>query len=96
MDDGYIPSFCTACYRSGRTGDRFMSLAKSGKIKDVCLPNALMTLCEYAEDYGDAAFRTKSGAAIERNIPQINSDKIRLKTAANVDAIRQGRRDFYF
>jgi 2-iminoacetate synthase len=96
MDDGYIPSFCTACYRSGRTGDRFMSLAKSGKIKDVCLPNALMTLCEYAEDYGDAAFKLKSGTAIERNIPQINSDKIRVKTAANVDAIRQGRRDFYF
>ncbi|GHV83187.1 [FeFe] hydrogenase H-cluster radical SAM maturase HydG [Spirochaetia bacterium] len=96
MDDDYIPSFCTACYRSGRTGDRFMSLAKSGHIKNVCLPNALMTLCEYSEDYGDEKFREKSRAAITRNIPSILNEKIRAKTTANVEKIRAGERDFFF
>jgi 2-iminoacetate synthase len=96
MDDDYIPSFCTACYRSGRTGDRFMSLAKSGQIKNICLPNALMTLCEYSEDYGDAKFREKSNYAISRSIPQIKNEKIRAKTASNIEKIKGGQRDFYF
>jgi 2-iminoacetate synthase len=96
MDDGYIPSFCTACYRSGRTGDRFMSLAKSGQIKNVCLPNALMTLCEYATDYGDAAFKEKAAVAIARNLPEVANEKIRAKAAENVEKIRhQGGRDFF-
>ncbi|MDR2193036.1 MAG: [FeFe] hydrogenase H-cluster radical SAM maturase HydG [Treponema sp.] len=95
MDDGYIPSFCTACYRMGRTGDRFMSLAKSGQIKNVCLPNALTTLAEYAIDYGDEEFKTKADAAIEREIPVIMNEKIRARTAENVKKIRQGARDFY-
>ena len=96
MDDEFIPSFCTACYRSGRTGDRFMSLAKSGQIKNVCLPNALMTLCEYAMDYGDDVFRQKAAAAITREIPGIGNEKIRFKTAENVEKIRGGQRDFFF
>ncbi|GHV80220.1 [FeFe] hydrogenase H-cluster radical SAM maturase HydG [Spirochaetia bacterium] len=96
IDDGYVPSFCTACYRSGRTGDRFMSLAKSGQIKNVCLPNALMTLCEYAIDYGDEAFKKKADAAIARELPGIANEKIRVKAIANVEKIRQGTRDFYF
>jgi 2-iminoacetate synthase len=95
MDDGYIPSFCTACYRNGRTGDRFMSLAKSGQIKNVCLPNALMTLCEYSMDYGDASFKQKAAATIAREIPGIGNEKIRLKTAGNVEKIRAGERDFF-
>jgi 2-iminoacetate synthase len=95
MDDGYIPSFCTACYRNGRTGDRFMSLAKSGQIKNVCLPNALMTLCEYSMDYGDGPFKTKAAGAISRELPHIMNDKIRLRTESNVEKIRQGARDFY-
>ncbi|MDR0878220.1 MAG: [FeFe] hydrogenase H-cluster radical SAM maturase HydG [Treponema sp.] len=96
MDDDYIPSFCTACYRSGRTGDRFMSLAKSGQIKNVCLPNALMTLCEYSTDYGDAAFKEKAAAIIARNIPGIANEKIRIKTQNNVEKIsHNGERDFY-
>ena len=95
MDDGYIPSFCTACYRNGRTGDRFMRLAKSGQIKNVCLPNALMTLCEYAMDYGDDGFREKSAAAIRREIPDIVNDRIRILTADNVEKIRRGGRDFF-
>jgi 2-iminoacetate synthase len=95
MDDGYIPSFCTACYRSGRTGDRFMSLAKSGQIKNVCHPNALMTLCEYAEDYGDDAFKTRTTTAINRELPEIKSEKMRLHTGESVEKIRRGERDFY-
>jgi 2-iminoacetate synthase len=96
MDDEYIPSFCTACYREGRTGDRFMSLAKSGQIGNVCLPNALMTLCEYAMDYGDDAFREKASAIIEKEINGIANEAIRQKTGGNVEKIRSGAgRDFY-
>ena len=96
MEDGYIPSFCTACYRNGRTGDRFMRLAKSGQIKNVCLPNALMTLCEYAMDYGDEDFRDKAVAAINRQLPNIANGKIRTLAAENVEKIRGNRgRDFY-
>ncbi|MCL2191109.1 MAG: [FeFe] hydrogenase H-cluster radical SAM maturase HydG [Treponema sp.] len=96
MDDGYVPSFCTACYRSGRTGDRFMSLAKSGQIGNVCLPNALMTLCEYSMDYGDDAFREKAADLISREIPGIADGGIRGRVAANVEKIRSGGgRDFF-
>jgi 2-iminoacetate synthase len=95
MDDGYIPSFCTACYRNGRTGDRFMALAKSGQIKNVCLPNALMTLCEYSMDYGDAPFKTKTAMAINRELPAIMNEKIRRRTEENIEKIRHGQRDFY-
>ncbi|MDR1748677.1 MAG: [FeFe] hydrogenase H-cluster radical SAM maturase HydG [Spirochaetaceae bacterium] len=95
MDDGYIPSFCTACYRSGRTGDRFMELAKSGQIKDVCLPNALLTLREYAEDYGNDSFKEKAKAAILREYPHISNDRIRKLTVENVEKIGAGARDLY-
>jgi 2-iminoacetate synthase len=96
IDDGYIPSFCTACYRSGRTGDRFMSLAKSGQIGNVCLPNALMTLCEYSMDYGDEIFKEKSRAIIEKEISNIGNETIRKKTIENIEKIRTGsQRDFY-
>lgn len=95
MDEELVPSFCTACYRQGRTGDRFMSLAKSGNIKNVCLPNALMTLCEYSMDYGDSAFREQADRLIEKNIPKIASDKMRDLTAGNIDRIRQGERDLF-
>ena len=96
LDDKYIPSFCTACYRSGRTGDRFMSLAKSGQIKNVCLPNALMTLEEYAVDYGDDTFKCKADTAIMRELPGIARDVIREKTRLNVEKIKAGERDFFF
>jgi 2-iminoacetate synthase len=96
MDDGYIPSFCTACYRNGRTGDRFMSLAKSGQIGNVCLPNALMTLCEYSMDYGDGVFREKAAAIISGEIPKIANEAIRKRTIENTEKIRSGAgRDFF-
>jgi len=96
MDDGFIPSFCTACYRGGRTGDRFMSLAKSGEIGNVCLPNALMTLCEYSCDYGDETFRKKTSSIIEKEIPHIANEAIRQKTIESIQKIQNGgERDFY-
>ncbi|MDR0763977.1 MAG: [FeFe] hydrogenase H-cluster radical SAM maturase HydG [Synergistaceae bacterium] len=95
MDESLVPSFCTACYRKGRTGDRFMSLAKSGNIKNVCLPNALMTLCEYMMDYGDDAFRNQAGALIEKNIPKIKNEKMRELTKGSIKRIKNGERDLY-
>ncbi|MDD3927391.1 MAG: [FeFe] hydrogenase H-cluster radical SAM maturase HydG, partial [bacterium] len=66
LHDGYIPSYCTACYREGRTGDRFMRLAKAGQIGNVCQPNAILTLQEYIEDYGDEELRELGGRVIAR------------------------------
>jgi 2-iminoacetate synthase len=95
MDEQLVPSFCTACYRKGRTGDRFMSLAKSGNIKNVCLPNALMTLCEYMMDYGDGDFRKQAAALIDKNIPKIANEKMRALTKENIDKIKNGAHDLF-
>ncbi|MDR1471174.1 MAG: [FeFe] hydrogenase H-cluster radical SAM maturase HydG [Synergistaceae bacterium] len=95
MDERLVPSFCTACYRKGRTGDRFMSLAKSGNIKNVCLPNALMTLCEYMMDYGDDAFRLQASSLIESNIPRIKNERMRTLTKGNIEKIKGGARDLF-
>lgn len=93
---GYIPSFCTACYREGRTGDRFMQLAKNGQIANVCGANALLTLTEYAEDYGDEDFKEAATQLVETKISQIPNETVRLKAAQYVDRIRGGERDFRF
>lgn len=95
MDEGLVPSFCTACYRKGRTGDRFMSLAKSGNIKNVCLPNALTTLCEYAQDYGNDSFREKANKIIEKHIDSILNEKVKKLTIENIEKIKSGERDMY-
>jgi 2-iminoacetate synthase len=95
MEEQLVPSFCTACYRKGRTGDRFMSLAKSGNIKNVCLPNALMTLCEYMMDYGDDNFKVQATTLIDKNIPKIANDKMRELTAGNIEKIKSGERDLF-
>ena len=93
---GYIPSFCTACYREGRTGDRFMSLAKAGQICNVCQPNALMTLKEYAIDYASEETRKYAEEVIQNEIPRIKNEKIRAKTIENLKEIENGKRDFRF
>ncbi len=93
---GYIPSFCTACYREGRTGDRFMSLAKSGKIGNCCAPNALMTLKEYLEDYASPITRYKGEQMIAAMLEEIPSEKIREITRERLYHIADGRRDFRF
>ena len=96
IDKGHIPSFCTACYREGRTGDRFMSLVKRGKIADCCQPNALMTLMEYLCDYASPQTRGKGLEAIGKEIKEIRSDKVRDLTLKHLKEIEAGRRDFRF
>lgn len=91
---GYIPSFCTACYREGRTGDRFMKLAKSGQISNCCQPNALITLREYMEDYASAAARELGEQVILREINHIASPKIKTLTVNYMDRVAAGARDF--
>ena len=96
MGMGYIPSFCTACYREGRTGDRFMSLCKSGQIQNCCHPNALMTLKEYLVDYGSEETRRIGEALIEKEIGNIPKEKVRQIVRENLAKIEQGVRDFRF
>lgn len=95
MDEKFVPSFCTACYRKGRTGDRFMQLAKSGNIKNVCLPNALMTLWEYALDYGTDEFREKAQKVIDGQIPQISNENVRELVVGNLQKLSEGQRDLF-
>ena len=96
LELGYIPSFCTACYREGRTGDRFMSLAKRGLIGNCCAPNALMTLAEYLEDYASPKVKVEGLKMIDRLRQVIPSDKVRRITEENLKAIMEGKRDFRF
>ena len=96
LDLGYIPSFCTACYREGRTGDRFMSLVKRGKIADCCQPNALMTLMEYLQDYASPRTKARGMEAISRELENIGSPKVRELTEKHLREIAGGQRDFRF
>lgn len=95
MDEGLVPSFCTACYRKCRTGDRFMTLAKSGNIKNVCLPNALMTLKEYTLDYGDPVFNEKAEAIIAGKLQGIENETVRTLVLENLARMDAGERDLY-
>ncbi len=95
VDEGLIPSFCTACYRSGRTGDRFMSLAKSGQIGNVCEPNALMTLMEYLMDYADEELRVKGKAFILEAAEDLKNPKIKDVLLENIKRIEAGERDLF-
>lgn len=96
MEMGYIPSFCTACYREGRTGDRFMSLCKSGQIQNCCHPNALMTLKEYLMDYASEDTKRIGEALIEAELNNIPKDKVRDICRDNLAKIEEGIRDFRF
>ena len=97
MENGHIPSFCTACYREGRTGDRFMSLCKTGQILNCCHPNALMTLCEYLQDYASEKTRAVGYPMIERELQCIPREKTREICARNIAQIKNSnRRDFRF
>lgn len=96
MQLGYIPSFCTACYREGRTGDRFMSLCKSGQIQNCCHPNALMTLKEYLMDYASAETRKIGEALIDKEIDNIGKDKVKDIVRERLVKIEHGERDFRF
>ena len=96
MEMGYIPSFCTACYREGRTGDRFMSLCKSGQIQNCCHPNALMTLKEYLMDYASEDTKAVGEALIKAELNNIPKEKVRLIAEDHLKKIEEGIRDFRF
>lgn len=93
---GYIPSFCTACYRSGRTGDRFMSLAKNGEIQNVCQPNAILTFKEYLQDYASPETKKAGEEAINEQLKYIGKKAVAEKTAEELRRIGDGDRDLYF
>ena len=97
MKMGYIPSFCTACYREGRTGDRFMSLCKNGQILNCCHPNALMTLTEYLVDYASEETKKVGYALIERELKKIPNDNVKRIATEHIEEIKSSnRRDFRF
>lgn len=93
---GFIPSFCTACYREGRTGDRFMSLLKSGQISNCCQPNALMTLKEYIMDYASEETKKNAEALIEKELDNVTNPKVREIAKERLKMIEGGKRDFRF
>ena len=96
MESGYIPSFCTACYREGRTGDRFMELCKSKQIQNCCHPNALMTLKEFLEDYASPATKYIGEKLIEKEIDNIGKEKVKDIVRERLTKIENGDRDFRF
>ena len=96
FDMGYIPSFCTACYREGRTGDRFMKLLKSGQIVNCCQPNALMTLKEYLEDYASPETKAKGEKIIREQLEVITNPTVKEKAKEYIENIHNGQRDFRF
>jgi 2-iminoacetate synthase len=96
MELGYIPSFCTACYREGRTGDRFMQLVKNNQIQNCCHPNALITLKEYLEDYASEETKSLGENIIEKELNNIPSEKVRNIASGYVGNIADGQRDFRF
>ncbi len=94
LELGHIPSFCTGCYREGRTGDRFMTLVKSGDIANICQPNALMTLKEYMEDYGDDRVKELGQKIINEELDIVAKPEIKDLTIKNIKSIEEGKRDF--
>lgn len=96
MELGYLPSFCTSCYRQGRTGDRFMEICKSQQIHNYCHPNAIMTLKEYLEDYAKADTKKIGESLLEKEIEKIEDEKIKNIVKENLQKIKTGTRDFKF
>lgn len=95
IEDKHIPSYCTACYRKGRTGDRFMRLAKSGQIHNVCTPNAIMTLMEFIMDYGDEDLYNLAKGLIMEEVEKIEREDIRNLVLDNIEKIKMGERDLF-
>lgn len=96
MELGYVPSFCTACYREGRVGDRFMEICKEQKIHNFCHPNAIMTLEEYLEDYASPETRKVGEELINKELKTLGNNKLKCAVEKNLDKIKHGERDFRF
>ena len=95
-DGGYIPSFCTGCYRKGRVGQDFMDLAKPGLIKEYCMPNALFTFKEYLEDFASPETMAKGFALINKLVGEVENKSLKTKISGNLISIKEGQRDIYF
>lgn len=93
---GHLPSFCTACYRTGRTGEDFMHLAKPGDIKNFCLPNSILTFKEYVIDYGDEELKQMADNLIKKELKDIPNETIRKNTENKLTELTKGTRDLYF
>ena len=96
LRQGYLPSFCTSCYRRGRTGKDFVDLAKSGLIKQHCLPNAVLTLKEYLEDFGSVETWRLGNKVIHQQMDDISTEKRRMETEMRLERIENGERDLFF
>jgi 2-iminoacetate synthase len=96
LDEDYLPSFCTACYRLGRTGEHFMEFSVPGFIKRMCSPNAMLTLAEYLEDYAKPHLVDKVYQMIEKNLQQLNGEANVPEIRNRLERIKQGERDLYF
>jgi 2-iminoacetate synthase len=93
---GYLPSFCTACYRKGRTGKEFMEMAKPGEIQELCAPNAILTFKEYLLDYASVETRKAGEEALHRHLEDVASGPMREETKKRLRRIKEGKRDLYF
>lgn len=96
IEDNYLPSFCTACYRLGRTGEHFMEFSVPGFIKEKCTPNAILTLAEYLMDYRELKNATKGWALIDESIAKMENEKVKSLLIDRIEQIKQGERDLYF
>lgn len=96
LEKDYIPSFCTACYRTGRTGEHFMEFSVPGFIKNYCTPNALLTLAEYMEDYATNEVKAKGEKVIQKNLAEMEDGKIKTKLVERLAKVKEGERDLYF
>ncbi|MEN8226798.1 MAG: [FeFe] hydrogenase H-cluster radical SAM maturase HydG [Bacteroidota bacterium] len=96
IENEYLPSFCTACYRTGRTGEHFMEFSVPGFIKRYCTPNAMLTLAEYLEDYGQNGIKEKGYRLIRKNLLELNDDKFKTKLEERLERVKHGERDLYF
>lgn len=96
VNHGHIPSYCTACYRSGRVGEKFMSIAKTGEIQNMCQPNAIMTFQEFIEDYGDTELREKGENLIKEELNNVKNEDIKNTLIKNLEKIKNGERDLFF
>ncbi len=95
MDSGFIPSFCTSCYRMGRTGDRFMTLAKSGCISKVCQPNALLTLKEFCIDFGSPLLNQQADVFISEELMKVSDEVTKKRVTEGLKSLSEGKRDIY-
>jgi len=96
LETDYLPSFCTACYRKGRTGEHFMEFSVPGFIKRFCTPNAILTLSEYIMDYAGDQTAEKGWRVIEKNIRDLNEPRLEEAVRERIEKIKQGERDLYF